>query len=55
VRKGTRLSFTDCASFAVMRELKVTTVITTDHHFSQVGFDVLPPVRRQTTRKPRRS
>ena len=25
-----------------MRELKLTTVIATDHHFHQVGFDVLP-------------
>jgi predicted nucleic acid-binding protein len=49
------LSFTDCTSFAVMRELRVTTVITTDDHFRQVGFDVLPAARRQTTRKPRRS
>ena len=35
------LSFTDCTSFAVMRDLRVTTVITTDNHFHQVGFDVL--------------
>lgn len=27
----------------------------TDNHFSKVGFDVLPAVRRQATRKPRRS
>ncbi|HMF99411.1 MAG TPA: PIN domain-containing protein [Vicinamibacterales bacterium] len=45
------LSFTDCTSFAIMRELRVTTVITTDDHFRQVGFDVLPAVRRQTNRK----
>lgn len=49
------LSFTDCTSFAVMRELKLTTVITTDSHFRQVGFDVLPAVRPRRTRKPRRS
>jgi predicted nucleic acid-binding protein len=49
------LSFTDCTSFAVMRELKVATVITTDNHFRQVGFDVLPAAQRRTTRKPRRS
>jgi predicted nucleic acid-binding protein len=49
------VSLTDCTSFAVMRELKVTTIITTDRHFRQVGFDVLPAARRQTTRKPRRS
>ena len=49
------LSFTDCTSFAVMRELRLTTVITTDRHFQQVGFDVLPATRPQRARKPRRS
>jgi len=47
------LSFTDCASFAIMRELRLTTVITTDRHFSQVGFDVLPATRQRRPRKPR--
>jgi predicted nucleic acid-binding protein len=49
------LSFTDCTSIAVMRELKLTTVITTDHHFRQVGFEVLPGARPRKARKPRRS
>jgi predicted nucleic acid-binding protein len=49
------LSFTDCTSFAVMRELRLTTVITTDGHFRQVGFDVLPAARPRRTRKPRRA
>lgn len=49
------LSFTDCTSIAVMRELKLKTVITTDRHFHQVGFDVLPAARPQRTRKPRHS
>ena len=49
------LSFTDCTSVAIMRELKLTTVITTDRHFRQVGFDVLPATRPRRTRKPRRS
>jgi predicted nucleic acid-binding protein len=49
------LSFTDCTSIAVMRELKLTTVITTDHHFRQVGFEVLPVSRVPRVRKPRRS
>jgi predicted nucleic acid-binding protein len=48
------LSFTDCTSFAIMRELRLTTVITTDGHFRQVGFDVLPAGPRRA-RKPRRS
>jgi len=49
------LSFTDCTSIAVMRELKLKTVITTDRHFHQVGFDVLPPARPQRSRRSRRS
>jgi uncharacterized protein len=49
------LSFTDCTSIAVMRDLRLTMVITTDRHFHQVGFDVLPATRPQRARKPRRS
>jgi predicted nucleic acid-binding protein len=49
------LSFTDCTSIAVMRELKLTTVITTDRHFRQVGFEVLPAARPQRARRPQRS
>ena len=48
------LSFTDCTSIAVMRELRLTTVMTTDRHFHQVGFDVLPAARSRRARKPRR-
>jgi uncharacterized protein len=35
-------SFTDCVSFIVMRELKLREVLTTDHHFAQAGFTLLP-------------
>ena len=38
-------SFTDCTSFAVMRELKLRRALTTDKHFKQMGFDVLPSAR----------
>ena len=34
-------SFTDCASFATMRELQVRDAFTTDHHFKQAGFVAL--------------
>ena len=34
-------SFTDCSSFVVMRELRLTDALTTDRHFSQAGFQVL--------------
>jgi predicted nucleic acid-binding protein len=35
-------SFTDCTSFAVMRELKLRQALTTDRHFRQMGFSVQP-------------
>ena len=35
-------SFTDCTSFVVMREIRLTHAITTDRHFRQAGFQVLP-------------
>jgi predicted nucleic acid-binding protein len=35
-------SFTDCTSFVVMRELKISQALTTDYHFRQIGFQILP-------------
>ena len=35
-------SFTDCTSLVVMRELKLRQVLTTDDHFRQMGFHVVP-------------
>ncbi len=34
-------SLTDCISFAVMRQERLTEAATTDHHFQQAGFSVL--------------
>jgi len=31
-------SFTDCASFVTMRELRIRDAFTTDRHFKQAGF-----------------
>ena len=35
-------SFTDCTSLVVMQELKLRQALTTDQHFRQMGFQVLP-------------
>ena len=35
-------SFTDCTSFALMRELRLRCALTVDRHFRQAGFDLLP-------------
>jgi predicted nucleic acid-binding protein len=44
-------SFTDCTSFVIMREARLTHAITTDRHFRQMGFQVLPGPRRPASRK----
>ena len=35
-------SFTNCTSFVVMRELRMTDALTTDAHFRQAGFHSIP-------------
>ncbi len=35
-------SFTDSASFYLMKELKIQNAFTFDNHFSQLGFNRLP-------------
>ena len=37
-------SFTDCSSFVVMRELRLTDALTTDRHFKEAGMQVLLPM-----------
>lgn len=36
------LSLTDCTSFTVMREFRLTHALTTDRHFRHVGFQLVP-------------
>lgn len=41
-RNDKAFSFTDCASFALMRRLSLHLALSTDRHFRQAGFDVRP-------------
>ncbi len=42
VRRADKLwSFTDCASFCLMKARKMRDALTADHHFQQAGFTVL--------------
>lgn len=43
-------SFTDCTSLVVMHELKLKQALTTDRHFAQMGFVVVPSVTRPRKR-----
>ncbi len=43
-------SFTDCTSFVVMREARLTHALTTDGHFRQAGFHLLPVMRGRVRR-----
>lgn len=36
-----KFSFTDCSSFAIMKELKIKSALTTDEHFAHMGFKKL--------------
>ena len=41
-RSDKTYTLTDCLSFVIMRRLGITEAITTDRHFRQEGFTVLP-------------
>lgn len=34
-------SFTDCTSYAVMKDFGITQVLTFDHHFEEMGFSLI--------------
>ena len=40
--RNKNFSFTDCTSFALMRELRIREALTTDKHFRQAGFEMFP-------------
>jgi predicted nucleic acid-binding protein len=40
-RRDQSWSFTDCASFRLMKVRKISRALTTDHHFAQAGFEAL--------------
>lgn len=40
--KDKAFSFTDCTSFVVMRERRLRTAFTSDRHFRQAGFEMVP-------------
>ncbi len=39
--KDKEWSFTDCTSYVVMKELKISTAFTFDRNFAQMGFKIL--------------
>jgi len=40
-RQDKDYSFTDCASFSIMKDRKISDALTTDKHFAQEGFKAL--------------
>lgn len=42
-KNWSKLSFTDCVSFAVMKRLELTDVATFDQHFAKAGFRITQP------------
>jgi predicted nucleic acid-binding protein len=40
--KDKDFSFSDCTSFVVMKELRIARALTTDRHFQQAGFEMVP-------------
>ncbi len=34
-------SYTDCTSFVILNQFRINEVFTNDHHFAQIGFNIL--------------
>ena len=51
VSDWSRLSFTDCVSFAVMKRLEITHVATFDQHFKRAGFIIVKPAPNTLQKK----
>jgi len=41
-RRDKDFFFTNCTSFVVMKEHRLRTALTSDRHFAQAGFEVVP-------------
>ena len=46
MKNWSKLSFTDCVSFSVMKRLDLTHVVTFDQHFRRAGFTIVKPQKR---------
>ena len=40
--RAKKFSFTDCTSFVVMRERRIKQALTSDKHFVEAGFQIVP-------------
>lgn len=45
LQNQTKASFTDCASFVIMRKLKIKNAFTFDQDFTRAGFSCFPKIR----------
>jgi predicted nucleic acid-binding protein len=49
--KDKGFSFTDCTSFVVMKEKRLKRALSTDRHFEQAGFEVVPAIKTPARRR----
>lgn len=46
--KDKKFSFTDCTSFAMMKDLGLRDVLSFDYHFKEMGFKMIIPIKPAT-------